>query len=265
MPRRAGPRRVTPAVASGARRSRVAPAAPSASGRLRLNYYQRADGSDRTAARERDLRTVIAKLERMGFSVASAVVVSLAVTMSFAWFLASPGQAHACKCAVPGTPAEELEKFSAVFAGRVVSVRHSYDLNAASYTPDDCTTVGFEVSTVWKGTVYQDMSITTPPTGGSCGFTFAEGEEFVVYADDSAYGDDGYTVGICSRTALLRQAQADIDALGEGRAPQAGSGGPVPDQPQNSGVGWAWIIIPIVAATVLVVGGMVAYRRVRSR
>ena len=75
--------------------------------------------------------------------------------MSFAWFLASPGQAHACKCAVPGTPAEELEKFSAVFAGRVVSVRHSYDLNAASYTPDDRTTVGFEVSAVWKGTVHE--------------------------------------------------------------------------------------------------------------
>ena len=148
--------------------------------------------------------------------------------MSFAWFLASPGQVHACKCAVPATPAEELEKFSAVFTGRVVSVRHSYDLNAASYTPDDRTTVGFEVSTVWKGTVHEDMLITTPPTGGSCGFTFAEGEEYVVYADDSAYGDDGYTVGICSRTALLRQAQADLDALGEGRAPQAGTGGPAP-------------------------------------
>ena len=206
------------------------------------------------------MRTVIAKLERMGFSVASAVVVSLALTMSFAWFLASPGQVHACKCAVPGTPAEELEKFSAVFAGRVVSVRHSYDLNAVSYTPDDRTTVGFEVSAVWKGTVHEDMFITTPPTGGSCGFTFAEGEEYVVYADDSAYGDDGYTVGICSRTALLRQAQADLDALGEGHAPQAGTGGPAPEPPQDSGVGWAWIIIPVVAATGLVVGGMVAYR-----
>ena len=238
---------------------------PSARGRLRLNYYQRADGSDRRAARERDLRTVIATLERMRFSVASVAVVSLAITMSFAWFLASPGQAHACKCAVPGTPAEELEKFSAVFAGRVVSVRHSYDLNAASYTPDDRTTIGFEISAVWKGTVHEDMFITTPPTGGSCGFTFAEGEEYVVYAYDSAYGDDGYTAGICSRTALLRQAQADLNALGEGRAPQAGTGGPTPELPQDSGVAGAWIIIPVVAATGLVVGGMVAYRIVRRR
>ena len=238
---------------------------PSARGRLHLNYYQRADGSDRTAARERDLHTVIAKLERMGFSVASAVAVSLALTMSFAWFLASPGQVHACKCAVSATPAEELEKSSAVFAGRVVSVRHSYDLNAASYTPDDRTTVGFEVSAVWRGTVHEDMSITTPPTGGSCGFTFAEGEEYVVYAHDSAYGDDGYTVGICSRTALLRQAQADIGALGEGRAPQAGTGGPAPEPLQDSGIGWAWIIIPTVAATILLVGGILVYRTMRRR
>ena len=238
---------------------------PSARGRLRLNYYQGADGSDRRAARETDLRTVIAKLERMGFSVASAVVVSLALTMSFAWFLASPGQVHACKCAVPGTPAEELEKFSAVFAGSVVSVRHSYDLNAASVTPDDRTTVGFEVSAVWKGTVHEDMFIATPPTGGSCGLTFAEGEEYIVYASDSSYGDDGYTASICSRTALLSQAQADLDALGEGHAPQAGTGGPAPEPPETSGVGWAWIIIPVIAATGLVVGGIAMYRRVRRR
>ena len=211
------------------------------------------------------MRTVIAKLERMGFSVASAVVVSLALTMSFAWFLASPGQVHACKCAVPGTPAEELEKFSAVFAGRVVSVRHSYDLNAASYTPDDRTTVAFEVSAVWKGTVHEDMSITTPPTGGSCGFAFVEGEEYVVYADDSAYDDDGYTTGICSRTALLSQAQADLDELGEGRAPEAGQGGPTPEQPPDSAVGSSWIVIVAAAAAILAVGGMAMYRRSRRR
>ena len=208
---------------------------------------------------------MIANLDRMGFSVASAVVVSLALATSFAWFLASPGQVHACSCVRPGTPTEELEKFSAVFAGRVVSVRHSYDLNAASVTRDDRTTVGFEVSAVWKGTVHKDMSITTPPTGGSCGYTFVEGDEYIVYAYDSPYGDDGYTVGMCSRTALLSRAQVDLDELGEGQAPQAGTGGPVPEDPQASGVGAAWIVIPVVGGTLLVVGGMAMYRRMRRR
>ena len=83
---------------------------------------------------------------------------------------------------------------------------------------------------MWKGVVYEEMYVTTPPTGGSCGFAFEEGEEYIVYAHDSASGDGGYTVSICSRTALLRQAQADIDALGKGDAPRAGTGGPVPEQ-----------------------------------
>ena len=144
--------------------------------------------------------------------------------MGVLWFLGNPGQVYACKCAQPGTPSEELEKFSAVFAGRVVSVQHSYDPNATSVSPEDRTTVGFEVSTVWKGLVHEEMYITTPPTGGSCGFTFIEGEEYIVYGYDSAHADGGYTVGICSRTALLDRAQADIDALGEGDAPQDGSG-----------------------------------------
>ena len=97
--------------------------------------------------------------------------------MGVLWFLGDPGQVHACSCAQPGTPSEEVEKFSAVFAGRAVSIQHSYDPKATSVSPKDRTTVGFEVSAVWKGTVHEDMYITTPPTGGSCGFTFVEGED----------------------------------------------------------------------------------------
>ena len=178
------------------------------------------------------MRPVIAKRQGTGSTAVRAAVWSLALIVGVLWFLGDPGQVHACKCAQPGTPSEEVEKFSAVFAGRAVSIQHSYDPKATSVSPKDRTTVGFEVSAVWKGTVHEDMYITTPPTGGSCGFTFVEGEEYIVYAHDSNYADGGYTVGICSRSALLGQAQADIDALGEGNAPQAGTGGPAPEEPQ---------------------------------
>ena len=208
---------------------------------------------------------MVVKRQGMTPGVASASLVSLALLVGVLWFLGNPERVYACKCAQPGTPSEELEKFSAVFAGRVVSVRHSYDPDAASVSPEDRTTVGFEVSAVWKGTVYEDMYITTPPTGGSCGFTFVEGEEYIVYGHDSNYADGGYTVGICSRTALLGQAQADLDALGEGHAPQAGTGGPSPEQPQDAALDGAWVIVLVVAATVLVVGGIVVYPRVRRR
>ena len=116
-----------------------------------------------------------ANRQGMVSTFASASLVGLALLAGVLWLLGNnPAQVHACSCVEPGTPSEELEKFSAVFAGKVVSVQHSYDPNAASVTPEDRTTVGFEVSAVWKGTVHEDMYISTPPTGGSCGFTFSD-------------------------------------------------------------------------------------------
>ena len=184
--------------------------------------------------------------------------------LSVLWVLGNAGQAYACKCAQPGPPAEEMENFAAVFAGKVVSIEHSFDPDAATVGPDDRTTVGLEVSTVWKGAVHEDMYVTTPPTGGSCGFTFTEGEEFILYAHDSPYEDGGYTVSICSRTALLSQAQADIEAFGEGDAPRSGSAGPKPEQTQGS-ESVTWAIMLGAAATVLLLGLLSAIVWVRRR
>ena len=175
------------------------------------------------------MRTAIAQPQGKRFTVSSVSAVAFALVLSVLWILGNAGQAYACKCAQPGPPSEEMEKFVAVFAGKVVSIEHSFDPGAATVTPDDRTTVGLEVSAVWKGAVHQDMYVTTPPTGGSCGFTFTEGEEYILYAHDSPYEDGGYTVSICSRTALLSQAQADIEAFGDGDAPRSGSAGPKPE------------------------------------
>ncbi len=189
-------------------------------------------------------------------------VASFALLLGFLWFLAAAGQALACSCVEPDSPTEELAKFDAVFVGTVFSVQHSYDPEGTSVTPDDRTTIGFEVSTVWKGTVHETMYITTPPTGGSCGYTFVAGEEYIVYAYESHYGDDSYTASICSRTALLSAAQADLDALGEGQAPQAGTKGPAPEDTQSS-LNAGWVFALVLAAAILIVGagGFVAYAR----
>ena len=100
---------------------------------------------------------VFAKRQGIGSTAVPATILSIALMMGVLWFLGNLGQVYACKCAEPGTPSEELEKFSAVFAGRVVSIQHSYDPNATSVSPEDRTTVGFEVSTVWKGLVHEEM------------------------------------------------------------------------------------------------------------
>ena len=211
------------------------------------------------------MRTAIAGTQGKGFTASYAGAVAFALVLSVLWFLGNAGQAYACKCAVPGPPSEEMEKFAAVFAGRVVSIEHSFDPGAATVTPDDRTTVGLEVSAVWKGAVHEDMYVTTPPTGGSCGFTFTEGEEYILYAHDSAYEDGGYTVSICSRTALLSQAQADIDAFGEGGAPISGTAGSQPEQTQGDGESGTWVIMLGAAAAVLLLGVLSAVVWVRRR
>lgn len=208
------------------------------------------------------MQTLVKKHESLGLRIAPKNVVLLALLLSFAWFLVSAGQVFACKCAEPGAPAEELGKFDAVFVGKVFLVQHSYDPEGKTVTPEDRSTIGFEVSKVWKGAVHEVMYITTPPTGGSCGYTFVDGEEYIVYASDSHYGDDSYTASICSRTALLGEAQADLDALGEGQAPAAGTKGPAPAEPESS-LHWGWIFGLALGGAILLVGlgGLVAYAR----
>ncbi|MDE2641089.1 MAG: hypothetical protein OXI03_10990 [Chloroflexota bacterium] len=191
----------------------------------------------------------VAKRRRLEWTSVSVRVVSIALLVSVLWLLGSTGQAYACSCAEPGSPVEALETSGAVFAGRVVSVEGGFDPAKVPYSAEDRTTVEFEVGAVWKGVVHERMYVTTRPDGASCGFAFVEGEEYVVYAHDSAEVDGGYGVYRCSRTALLSQAQADIDGLGAGDAPQAGTGGPAPGQSPDTAAGGVWaILLRLVAA-----------------
>lgn len=192
-------------------------------------------------------------------------VVAIALLLSAVWFIGSLGGVQACKCVVPGSPAEEIEKFDAVFTGHVISVSHSFDPNVTPFKPGDRTTVGLDVSTVWKGVVHERLYITTPPTGGSCGFAFSEGAQYIVYASVNASGDGGYQASICSRTALLRQAQADLDALGEGQAPRAGTSGPQPEPSPDSFAAGVWVPLLVTAVTVVLLGGILAYASQRRR
>ena len=176
---------------------------------------------------------MFAKRQEIVSRSAFAGLVSAAILVGVLWLLWTPGPVYACSCVQPGSPSEELEKSAAVFVGRVFLVEHSYDPEGRIVTPDDRTTIGLEVSAVWKGTVHEDTYITTPPTGGACGFTFVEGEEYIVYAYDSHYDDGGYSTGICTRTALLDDAQQDLDDFGQGDAPLPGTGGPAPDLTKN--------------------------------
>ena len=86
-------------------------------------------------------------------------------------------------------------------------------------------TVGFDVSRVWKGYDYQTMYLTTARSGATCGFTFVEGEEYLVYSSNAA------TVSLCSRTRPMSEAKEDLAALDEGRSLVSGAVGPTPAVP----------------------------------
>lgn len=126
-----------------------------------------------------------------------------------------PTCAYACSCRPPGTPAEELGQSDAVFRGTVVSVKAPTGPVASSA---DSTTVTFSVSTVWKGQITQTRTITTPGSSASCGVSFEQGKEYVVYGRAN---EGALTTNLCSRTRTIEEASEDIAAFGAGQPPSA--------------------------------------------
>ena len=150
-----------------------------------------------------------------------AIGVALIVSLIALWFLVQPEPSYACSCVPHDSPSEELERSALVFMGRVVSVRE-FERGDNTKTSLDPTTVEFDVQTVWKGSNYGTMFLKTFRDGSACGFSFREGETYVVYSHD------GSTVYICSRTRRLADAAADLAELREGRRPAEGTIAPTP-------------------------------------
>ena len=117
---------------------------------------------------------------------------------------------------------------------------------------------------MWKGDVLKYPAVTS--AGRQYGINFTEGKEYIVYANRSNYVDNIYWAGICSGTAFLRDAQLDINALGEGNAPQAETGAPAAAQSEGTvAVVEQWIMILAVAAGVILVVGFAVFAGMRRR
>jgi hypothetical protein len=115
-------------------------------------------------------------------------------------------QGDACKCAKP-EPSKDLQKYHAVFAGRVVDV-----LDAG---PPLLVKVRVAVERSWKGNLSGEATLYTAHS--SCDVKFIKGESYLIYAYASEDGDDLRT-SLCTRTDLLANAREDLAVLGEGRA-----------------------------------------------
>ena len=154
----------------------------------------------------------------------------------------------ACSCILPAPPKESLEQSTAVFAGKVVDIDVPSGIVLSTADPVKVT---FGVSKIWKGPDYKTLVLTTARSGGSCGYSFKENEDYIVYA----YGEeDKLTTGICSRTKLLANAQEDLQELVEGNLPTKSGSNYMP-QTSNlaliiSTVGIAIILIAIVVLVI---------------
>ena len=150
-----------------------------------------------------------------------AIPLALIISLLAVWLLLQPERSYACSCIWPDSPSEELANSAAVFMGRVVSVRE-FERGDNTANSLDPTTVEFDVQTVWKGSNYGTMFLTTRRDESACGFSFRKGETYVVYSHD------GSTVNICSRTRRLSDAAPDLAELGERRMPAEGKIAPTP-------------------------------------
>lgn len=187
-------------------------------------------------------------------------LVSLLLLLSaFLVFLnAAPATSYACSCAAPGPVEEELERSAAVFIGKVKAV---VDQKADSEIQSSADPIAYiiKVDEIWKGIHETEVVVYSERHTASCGFTFEEGREYLIYASLS---DDKLHVSLCSRTTDLESADSDLAILGEGKKPtETVSIDLEPDMLEKSD----WRMIDVLAVFILGVAVLAAYFVYRIR
>jgi MYXO-CTERM domain-containing protein len=110
--------------------------------------------------------------------------------------------AEACSCVPPPEPRLEMQRSGAVFVGTVTSIE---PVGAAMR-------VELSVERSFKGARDGAFTVRTAGSAATCGFPFAEGERYLVYAWRPPDGDE-HGVSLCSRSRPLDLAGDDVAAL----------------------------------------------------
>ena len=194
-------------------------------------------------------------LARVAAAARRSLVAGLVVFLAAGLLLvADPSPALACDCAPPPPPGQALEEADAVFVGVVTDTR----LEGREVDGDLLARI--EVAEVYGGDVTEVVEVSTAATGAMCGYGFEAGTEVLVYA--SQRDDGSFSTNLCTRTTALDRAQEDLQALGEGSAPQAG------ERPRDAGSIWGSAdgLVPAVGTVivlVVVLGVVLLRRRIR--
>jgi hypothetical protein len=135
-----------------------------------------------------------------------------------AWF-AVPAPAWACSCIMPEPPPNSYAQANAVFAGTVSGISDFQQLPGfgllVQVWPDAATRfyerrVAFSVSDSWKGVSTTRVTLRTGHGDADCGYPFAVGASYVVYAYES---EGALGTNICTRTADASAAVDDWNYL----------------------------------------------------
>ena len=155
------------------------------------------------------------------------LVVRIGAAVITALALAGPRPAWACTCAMPAGPDVAFSQATAVFTGTVTGISRRNALSVfdrlrqwmSQWTGQslqlglaDPVKVTFAVTAAWKGAATTPIVVGTGYGGGDCGYGFAAGQAYLVYAYGLASGN-GLVTHICSRTAEVQQATQDLAYL----------------------------------------------------
>ncbi|HEX8286488.1 MAG TPA: hypothetical protein VF556_00745 [Pyrinomonadaceae bacterium] len=123
---------------------------------------------------------------------------------------------HACSCFNPDneTLTQKVNKAKndsqAVFTGRVLEVIQKPEKHQII--------VKLKAEKSWKGSVSRQITIVTASNSALCGYNFEVGKSYLIYAQD--YGTNNLQTNLCTRTAGVSEAKADLKVLGKGKIPK---------------------------------------------
>jgi hypothetical protein len=113
--------------------------------------------------------------------------------------LAFINSVFACECHSRNNFEHEFSFSKSVFVGEVVEIDKS--------TSDAIVTL--KVEKIWKGNKSETIVIRTNNQGKACGFSFKQGEKYLIYA----YDDGVLRTSICTRTTEIKSAGNDLKEL----------------------------------------------------
>ncbi|KRE65598.1 hypothetical protein [Paenibacillus sp. Soil750] len=145
--------------------------------------------------------------------VMAIAVVFILIVMS----LVLPSKSYACSCALQTDPIKAVEQSKAVFSGKVLAIEPKVlDIDGIL---DHKIAVHFDVEKSWKGMNQTQAIVLTNLGEPSCGYTFGQGETYLVFAYDYDFKENMLQTSSCSLTKKLTNATSELSKMAQGVEP----------------------------------------------